>query len=110
MTSKTDPSHYQFGEVQVIEITEHLNFLLGNTVKYCCRAGRKDGETRLEDLEKALWYLERQIDNIRRTSNAQPPTPNNRDIAKADIEASEDVIHAPQANRLAALQRSSQQS
>lgn len=40
-----------------------LNFCLGNTVKYICRAGKK-GDT-LEDLEKALWYLQREINRLK---------------------------------------------
>lgn len=55
------PSHYQ-GPVEVIDIIEGfgLNFHLGNVVKYLLRAGRK-GDA-LEDLKKARWYLEREID------------------------------------------------
>jgi len=60
---KTNPSHYQFGGgVEVIHITQHLGFLLGNVVKYSARAGRKDGEAVLDDLYKARWYLNRQIE------------------------------------------------
>lgn len=60
---KTNPSHYQFGSgVEVIQITQHLGFLLGNVVKYSARAGRKDGEDVLDDLYKAQWYLNRQIE------------------------------------------------
>ena len=60
---KTNPSHYQFGGgVEVIHITQHLGFLLGNVVKYSARAGRKDGEEVLDDLYKARWYLNRQIE------------------------------------------------
>ena len=62
MNEKTSPSHYKFGGVEVIQITQHLNFLLGNCVKYCARAGRKDGEDILDDLYKARWYLNKQID------------------------------------------------
>ena len=60
---KTNPSHYNFGGgVEVIHITQHLGFLLGNVVKYSARAGRKDGEEVLDDLYKARWYLNRQIE------------------------------------------------
>ncbi len=69
---KTNPSHYQFGGgVEVIHITQHLGFLLGNVVKYSARAGRKDGEEVLDDLYKAKWYLERQIE-IEEELNGQP--------------------------------------
>ena len=59
--SKISPKHYQFGKVQVIDLTQHLPFCEGNVVKYCARAGRKDGETRLDDLLKAKKYLDTAI-------------------------------------------------
>lgn len=55
------PSHYTFGGVEVIDAIEawQLGFHLGNAVKYIARAGRKG--SRLEDLKKARWYIEREI-------------------------------------------------
>lgn len=55
------PPHYRLGDREVIEITEHLDFLSGNVVKYVCRAGRKEGTSSLEDYLKARWYLDRLI-------------------------------------------------
>ena len=55
------PPHYKLGDREVIEITEQLDFLSGNVVKYICREGRKKGADPLADLYKALWYLERKI-------------------------------------------------
>lgn len=55
------PPHYKLGDREVIEITEHLDFLSGNVVKYVCRAGRKEGSSSLEDYLKARWYLDRLI-------------------------------------------------
>ena len=57
------PAHYTaFRGVEVIQLTEHLNFCRGNAVKYLCRAGFKGGaERELEDLRKARWYIEREI-------------------------------------------------
>ena len=62
------PDHYGGAEnpyeaIKVIEAWE-LGFHLGNTVKYISRAGRKNGTTRKEDLEKARWYLDREIANL----------------------------------------------
>jgi translation initiation factor 2B subunit (eIF-2B alpha/beta/delta family) len=53
---------------EAIKIIEHyqLNFSLGNVIKYVLRAGLKTSETRLNDLEKAKWYIERQIEIERR--------------------------------------------
>lgn len=58
------PEHYTRYGIEVIEITEHLNFNRGNTVKYVARAGLKNGGNELEDLKKARWYLEREIGRI----------------------------------------------
>lgn len=58
------PPHYAQGwsnGAQVADITDHLDFMLGNVVKYACRAGRKKGATVTDDLLKARWYLERKI-------------------------------------------------
>ena len=60
------PNHYRASSgVEAIEAIEAwaLNFNLGNVVKYVCRAGLKAG-TPKEDLEKALWYLQRELANI----------------------------------------------
>ena len=61
------PSHYTFGSIEVIEVIEdwNLNFNLGNAVKYVARAGRKDPDTLIQDLEKAEWYLKREIKNLK---------------------------------------------
>jgi len=62
------PNHYGgkdnlYEAIKVIEAWD-LDFNLGNVVKYVSRAGKKDKETKLQDLEKALWYLQRSIDNL----------------------------------------------
>jgi hypothetical protein len=57
------PSHYTAhpSGVECIQITEHMNFCLGNAVKYIWRAGLKDGHADVEDLKKARWYIDREI-------------------------------------------------
>ena len=63
------PPHYANGwsnGAEVIDLTEHLSFCAGNVVKYVCRAGRKDPDKHVEDLEKARWYLDREIARVRR--------------------------------------------
>lgn len=63
------PDHYQFGKdnqyeaIKVIDAWE-LGFSLGNTVKYISRAGKKHKDKELEDLKKALWYLQHHINNL----------------------------------------------
>ena len=62
------PPHYADGwsnGAEVIDLTEHLPFCAGNVVKYVCRAGRKDTEKHVEDLEKARWYLDREIARVK---------------------------------------------
>lgn len=59
------PSHYggadnPYEAIKVIEAWD-LGFCLGNTVKYISRAGKKAEETTVQDLEKARWYLDREI-------------------------------------------------
>ena len=57
------PPHYKAGGIEVIDFIEakDLNYRLGNAVKYISRAGRKDSDP-VQDLEKAAWYLKREID------------------------------------------------
>ena len=64
--SKVDhPQHYNRGNIEAIDVIEdwNLNFNLGNVIKYISRAGAKENE--IEDIEKALWYLQRHLDNLK---------------------------------------------
>lgn len=60
------PSHYTDGKIEVINFIEdkNLNFHRGNAVKYIARAGKKNPEKEVEDLEKAVWYTNREIQRI----------------------------------------------
>ena len=61
------PSHYKMSNgVEVIQLTENLNFCRGNAVKYICRAGEKDPAKEIEDLRKAAWYINREIERTER--------------------------------------------
>lgn len=55
------PAHYTSYPHEVIELTEHLGFCLGNAVKYILRAPFKGNE--LQDLKKARWYIERIVES-----------------------------------------------
>ena len=59
------PSHYQQG-IEPIEVIESwdLNFNLGNVIKYTLRAPYK--ENMVQDLEKAKWYLERELQRLKK--------------------------------------------
>jgi hypothetical protein len=69
------PSHYTMGQIEVIEAIEdwRLSFHRGNAVKYIARAGRKDPTRRIEDLEKARWYLQREIELIEAALEGRAP-------------------------------------
>ena len=70
------PSHYggadnPYEAIKVIEAWE-ADFNIGTTLKYLCRCGKKTiggsaEEMRLEDLKKARWYLDREIQNIKKS-------------------------------------------
>lgn len=74
------PAHYNSGKIEVIEAIEDwgLNFHRGNSVKYVARAGKKDPSREIEDLEKAVWYLERDIELLKsKRDRREPRRPNN---------------------------------
>ena len=57
------PKHYTShpSGVECIQIAEHHDFLIGNAIKYLWRAGIKSTDTEIQDLKKAIWYIERKI-------------------------------------------------
>lgn len=61
-----DGGNTTYEAIKVIEAWD-LGFHLGNTVKYICRAGKKDGG--VEDLKKARWYLDRLIERLEDNKN-----------------------------------------
>ena len=64
MDDPINPAHYVGANgMQVVDIVDayDLDFYAGNTGKYLCRAGRKPGASRLEDLRKARWYIDRLV-------------------------------------------------
>ncbi len=61
------PSHYGGDNIyEAIKVIDawNLGFALGNTVKYISRAGKKDPNKELEDLKKAMWYLQHRINQL----------------------------------------------
>lgn len=58
-----NPRHYTShpSGIEAIEITRHMNFNLGNAVKYLWRAGLKDQTKTIEDLQKAVFYINDEI-------------------------------------------------
>lgn len=70
------PPHYKNhpSGVECITVTEHMNFNLGNAMKYIWRCDEKN--TPIQDLEKAEWYLKREITKRKKEAAAEehPPT------------------------------------
>ena len=60
------PSHYTDGKIEVIDFIEDkkLNYHRGNAIKYIARAGKKNPEKEIEDLMKAVWYLQREVQRL----------------------------------------------
>jgi hypothetical protein len=57
------PKHYNFATIEPIDVIEDwdLDFRLANALKYISRAGKKDPTRTKEDLQKAIWYINRYI-------------------------------------------------
>lgn len=66
------PVHYTShpSGVECIQITEHMNFNVGNAIKYLWRCDQKGKH--LEDLKKARWYIDREIQLRERVAVKQP--------------------------------------
>ena len=70
------PSHYTWLKdlcgIEVIDITRHMDFNLGNSIKYILRSGHKkeegytDKQKTIEDLKKAIWYLNDEINMLQK--------------------------------------------
>lgn len=61
-----NPPHYTSDPsgVECIQITRHRNFNVGNAFKYLWRAGLKDGNATVQDLRKAIFYIEDEIKRL----------------------------------------------
>ena len=83
------PKHYNKGKIEVIEFIEdqQLNFHKGNAVKYICRAGAKDPNKYVQDLEKAIWYLRREMfAHLHRTTGQKIPRPNEMPMDRTETD------------------------
>lgn len=83
MEDVINPSHYRpshcpssVAPFEAIDVIEQfgLNYRVGNAIKYLLRAGRKPGSPRGSDIQKAIWYLSRELDTLReaRFETGQP--------------------------------------
>lgn len=98
MSNITHPKHYNAGKIEVIEAIEDwkLNFARGNAVKYIARAGKKVPEKcteqialekEIEDLEKARWYVSREIERLKAKLEGREVTRPNDMNPRADSSA-----------------------
>ena len=64
------PTHYKShpSGIECIQATEHFNFCRGNAIKYIWRAGIKERSGEIEDLQKAIWYLKREVSRLERSN------------------------------------------
>ena len=83
MSNVNHPGHYNTGTVEVIDAIEDwdLGFNTGNAVKYVARAKHKGKE--VEDLQKAAWYINREIDRIQKGDRAKHKGIEVEDLQKA---------------------------
>ena len=67
MTKIEHPEYYSSNGVEAINVIDAfgLNFNLGNAIKYILRAGRKSGEAPEDTLNKAIWYLNHEIERLK---------------------------------------------
>jgi hypothetical protein len=66
------PKHYNnINGVECIDVVEQMNFNKGNAIKYLWRAGDKGVgvDKEIEDLQKAVWYINREIDRIKKMAS-----------------------------------------
>lgn len=68
-----NPAHYTSDPsgVECIEITRHRNFNIGNAFKYLWRAGLKNEDTVIQDLRKAIFYIEDEIKRIEKNKDGK---------------------------------------
>lgn len=73
MNRVVHPNHYNWiPNIECMDVVKHFDFLLGNAIKYIWRAGHKDSATEIEDLEKAVYYLNIKIEELKKAKNNAP--------------------------------------
>ena len=67
------PKHYTSDPsgIECIQVTRHRNFNIGNAMKYLWRNGLKDSDAQIQDLRKAIWYIEDEIKRLEQGSCAE---------------------------------------
>ena len=83
---KHNPEHYRQGAIEPWDfiVSQRLGFLEGNIIKYIVRAGKKDGETKIDDLAKAATYLRKLIETTPDEQDAPGPDGPSNQVPPAD--------------------------
>jgi len=78
------PKHYNQhpSGVECIDVVEHFSFNRGNAIKYLWRAGDKGNL--VQDLEKAIWYIQREIDNVNKAAETSDGASGGREDSTGD--------------------------
>lgn len=71
MANPIEPDYYNKTNMSVCDIvdTYDLNYNKGNVIKYVCRAGKKNPDKEIEDLQKAKKFIEIEIERLNRRAN-----------------------------------------
>lgn len=95
MDNVNHPSHYNTGRIEVIDAIEDWGFgegfNRGNAIKYIVRAGKKEAKKEIEDLEKARWYLNREINRLRANNEKWPSYEKINKVLKNDEEVEDRI-------------------
>lgn len=70
MKAVDHPEYYNKLNIECIDVIEHFNFNLGSVIKYVWRCGEKSADP-IEDLQKAKWYIQREIDRLQSEKSAR---------------------------------------
>ena len=92
------PSHYTDGRIEVIDFIEdkRLNYHRGNAVKYICRAGKKDPAKEVEDLQKAIWYINREIQRLTSQKQRDARAEELRAVGVTFADDLRRIVHTPE--------------
>jgi len=85
--SKFSPAHYQQGSIEVWDfiVDQGLGYLEGNIVKYICRAGAKEGESRLDDLLKVQAYIHKAVSTELKNDNTPRPDGSSNSFPNSNV-------------------------
>ena len=92
MDDTTNPKHYKEhpSGIECITLTEHMGFCLGNALKYIWRVDLKHNDGGIEDLRKARWYIEKEIEKRMNRNESKVSRNNDRQREEPEYDAASD--------------------